>query len=241
MTTIVTRTTKGAPLSWAEADANFTNLNTDKAELASPTFTGVPSADTATTGTNTTQLATTAFVQGKTATQTPFTATGNIIATNVQAAITEVDTEKVAKAGDTLTGVLSATAGLSVKSASTGTDDGNVVSGTYTPTGMTSSGINTKTAEIHRWLRVGNIVTVSGSLRTTSVAPGSVYVALAIPINSSFTTLYQAAGGGGITGVSGTGAVVVMSAGYANDVRVAWQSQSTAEEKIHYSFTYSIL
>ena len=34
----------------------------DKANLAAPTFTGIPKADTATSGTNTTQLATTAFV-----------------------------------------------------------------------------------------------------------------------------------------------------------------------------------
>lgn len=106
MSTIITRAGKGSALSWTEADANFTNLNTDKAELASPTFTGTPAAPTATTGTNTTQLATTAFVQGKTATQTPFAATGNIVATNVQTAIAEVDTEKVAKAGDTMTGEL---------------------------------------------------------------------------------------------------------------------------------------
>lgn len=35
MSTIVTRAGKGASLSWAEADANFNNLNTDKAEIAS--------------------------------------------------------------------------------------------------------------------------------------------------------------------------------------------------------------
>lgn len=32
MSTIITRTSKGSPLSWAEADANLTNLNTDKLE-----------------------------------------------------------------------------------------------------------------------------------------------------------------------------------------------------------------
>lgn len=55
MTTIVTRAGKGSTLSWAEADANFTNLNTDKAEvsdvalkapIASPTFTGTVSGIT---------------------------------------------------------------------------------------------------------------------------------------------------------------------------------------------------
>ena len=37
-------------------------LHTDKADLASPTFTGTPAAPTASVGTNTTQIATTAFV-----------------------------------------------------------------------------------------------------------------------------------------------------------------------------------
>lgn len=62
MTTIVTRAGKGSTLSWAEVDANFTNLNTDKAEttvtdsltaavalkapIASPTFTGTVSGIT---------------------------------------------------------------------------------------------------------------------------------------------------------------------------------------------------
>lgn len=48
------------------AESQVTNLTTDlaaKAALASPTFTGTPAAPTASAATNTTQLATTAFVQ----------------------------------------------------------------------------------------------------------------------------------------------------------------------------------
>lgn len=44
------------------ATSSIATLTTGKAPLASPTFTGVPAAPTATAGTNTTQLATTAFV-----------------------------------------------------------------------------------------------------------------------------------------------------------------------------------
>lgn len=44
-----------------------------------------------------------------TATNTTFTPTGNVAATNVQAAIAELDSEKVAKAGDTMTGALAGT------------------------------------------------------------------------------------------------------------------------------------
>jgi hypothetical protein len=40
MSSITTRAAKGSPLTHAEVDANFTNLNTDKAETAAPTFTG---------------------------------------------------------------------------------------------------------------------------------------------------------------------------------------------------------
>ena len=40
MTTITTRSGKGSPLTNNEVDANFTNLNTDKAELSGATFTG---------------------------------------------------------------------------------------------------------------------------------------------------------------------------------------------------------
>lgn len=35
MTTIITRSGKGSPLSWLEADTNFTNLNTNKLEISS--------------------------------------------------------------------------------------------------------------------------------------------------------------------------------------------------------------
>ena len=63
MTTIVTRTGKGAPLSWIEADANFTNLNTDKLEVGGP------------------------------ATDVAVTPVGNITSTDVQNALVELDGE----------------------------------------------------------------------------------------------------------------------------------------------------
>lgn len=66
MSTLVTRLGKGTALTWQEADANFTNLNNDKLEAG-------------TAGTNIAN-----------------TPSGSIAATNVQAAINELDTKKVA-------------------------------------------------------------------------------------------------------------------------------------------------
>jgi len=53
--------TIGTSLKYARAD-HIHPIDTSRAALASPTFTGTPSAPTATVGTNTTQIATTAFV-----------------------------------------------------------------------------------------------------------------------------------------------------------------------------------
>ena len=63
MSVIVTRAGKGSTLSWVEADANFTNLNNDKLEA------GTPSTNIA------------------------VTPVGGIIATDVQSALAELDTE----------------------------------------------------------------------------------------------------------------------------------------------------
>ncbi|MDI4648513.1 hypothetical protein [Cohnella hashimotonis] len=57
---MITAITGGA--NWRTAPVkSLAALNTEKASLASPTFTGTPAAPTATAGTNTTQIATTAF------------------------------------------------------------------------------------------------------------------------------------------------------------------------------------
>lgn len=40
MSTIVNRTTKGSALTWAEVDANFSNLNTDKLQRTTGVITG---------------------------------------------------------------------------------------------------------------------------------------------------------------------------------------------------------
>lgn len=65
-------------------DINGVNVTTDdelalKAPLNSPTFTGTPTAPTATAGTNNTQIATTAYVDGKMVLATAVTASGTAI------------------------------------------------------------------------------------------------------------------------------------------------------------------
>lgn len=107
MTTIVTRASKGSPLSWSEADANFTNLNTDKLEVTTAASTYPTKAN------NLSDLANAATARTNlsiSATNTPNTPAGSIVATDVQAALNELDTEKLALTGGTMTGAIKNTA-----------------------------------------------------------------------------------------------------------------------------------
>ena len=106
-----------------------------KAPLTSPTFTGIPLAPTPGAATDDTQIATTSFVQtvaaaadNQTATEVASTATGTIAATNVQAALAEIDNEKLALAGGTITGALAMS---SQDISGVGTVTANSFSGTW--------------------------------------------------------------------------------------------------------------
>lgn len=59
------KTPAGMPLSIKTVNEALDTLSSDKADKASPTFTGTPKAPTAAAGTNTTQIATTAFVHSE--------------------------------------------------------------------------------------------------------------------------------------------------------------------------------
>lgn len=100
-------TVKNAPLTNIEVDGNFRSVNEDlanivnvllplKANLASPDFTGTPTAPTATAGTNTTQVATTAFVSTATSSLAPKDSpvfTGTVTAETITASGTVTATD----------------------------------------------------------------------------------------------------------------------------------------------------
>lgn len=93
------------------AQSQVTNLSTDlsaKANLASPTFTGTPAAPTAAADTNTTQVATTAFVVGQASSTNPVVngvaAPGTSLRYSRQDHVHPTDTSRAALASPTFTG-----------------------------------------------------------------------------------------------------------------------------------------
>jgi hypothetical protein len=106
--------------------------------------------------------------------------------------------------------------GLSIgRTAVTGTPaatDGNVFSGTYTPTLTNSSGIASSTASACQYMRVGNVVTVSGQV----IIDGEETTAdmrMSLPIASAFTAGRHAAGHFSVNGTSSGGTISADASG----------------------------
>lgn len=112
-----------------------------------------------------------------------------------------------------------------------------IASGTYTPTGTALNNISAITPDAAQWLRVGNVVTVSGSLSVTTSAGGGAITrfSLTLPLASGLTTTAQCNG----AGVTALGEAVQMSCDVATDVATGFFGSTAASAKtITYTYTY---
>lgn len=126
-----------------------------KAGLASPAFTGTPTAPTAATGTNTTQVATTAFVQQVAFNNTLPSQTGN------SGKYVTTDGTNASWATITIPAQVYPSAGIAV---STGTGWGTSLT---TPLGVPNGGIGAST------LAANNVLLGNGTSALQAVAPGA--------------------------------------------------------------------
>ena len=180
MATIVTRAGKGSPLTHTEVDANFTNLNDEaatKAPLASPALTGTPTAPTASLGTNTTQVATTAFVIANAGsldspafTGTPTAPTASVGTNTTQVATTAFVNAEIANDAPTKTGGgASGTWGIAIS--------GNAATATSLSTDRTNWSSNGTIDDVVgqlAWKNYGNNHTIFDASQSTSPNGGGV-------------------------------------------------------------------
>jgi hypothetical protein len=167
-------------------------------------------------------------------------ATGAAATLSAQGSDTNIDLALTPKG----TGVVKTNGGLSVtKTAVTSpaATDGNVFSGTYTPTLTNVTNISSSTVEGLHYMRVGSVVTVAGRVRVTATAAGNVRIDISLPIATTFTAGNQLGGAGG----SATGVVDVPTAlmGNPTDHRaiMAYVAPSTDERFLAFTFTYRIM
>jgi sugar lactone lactonase YvrE len=81
----------------------------------------------------------------------------------------------------------------------------NVYSGTYTPTLTNTTNIAASTAAVCQYMRVGNVVTVSGTVQIDPTLVGQIVLGMTLPIASALTAATQCGGtfaGSGVTTIN---------------------------------------
>ena len=117
-------------------------------------------------------------------------------------------------------------------------NDGNVFSGTYTPSLANTTNITSSTPFATQYMRVGNVVTVSGRVTIDPTAAGSITLGVSLPIASTFTATGQCNG----TAANAFGDVIQIISD-ATNLRATFTGtvNDAASRTYAFSFTYQII
>lgn len=118
----------------------------------------------------------------------------------------------------------------------------NLLSGTYTPTLTNVTNVAASTAYQCQYMRVGNVVTVSGAIDIDPTASGTdTEVGISLPIASNFTVAQNLSGAGGFDGATSWGEMAVIRADFTNDrARLLCRPTSASARSCSFQFTYLI-
>jgi hypothetical protein len=118
-----------------------------------------------------------------------------------------------------------------------------VSSGTYTPTITATGNITVPSASSAQWMRVGNVVTVSGSCFVIVTTAGlAASFRLSLPVASAFATVTQCGGVAAENVAGGPNNVFGISANIANDqANAAGTPPDNGSTNLSYTYTYSVL
>lgn len=124
----------------------------------------------------------------------------------------------------------------------TGTTNQYLASGTYTPTLTNVTNITTSAAAVCQWMRVGNVVTVSGRLDVTAtVAAGTAsQVDVSLPIASNLALTGQLGGSGTIFYTPAL-TVGILPETTNDRARFLFAAQTTTSMAVSFSFTYLVV
>lgn len=114
-----------------------------------------------------------------------------------------------------------------------------ITAGTYTPTLTGVTNVTGTTAYACQYMRVGNVVTVSGKLNIDFTSTGLTEVGISLPIASSISNDFEVAGTGATGENTISGAILGDAAN--NRAHFAFQTGSSAGYNFFFTFTYQIL
>lgn len=124
----------------------------------------------------------------------------------------------------------------------TGTANQFIASGTlFTPTGFTGINVTALTPRTCQWIRVGNVVTVSGACNITTTAAATSRFSLSIPIASNLANTFELCGSfGALVAVADT--MFTVSGDTTNDrAFFEFVSGGGVSREVFYTYTYVVL
>ena len=117
---------------------------------------------------------------------------------------------------------------------------GNIDSGTYTPTATGITNCDSVTAFVCAWVRVGNVVQVSGRVDVDPTASGDTVWSLSLPVPDDLTVIGDLAGTAArrIGSTQSPGAVYAGTTADRAEFRM--NIASTSVQEIYFNFTYRL-
>jgi hypothetical protein len=113
--------------------------------------------------------------------------------------------------------------------------------GRYTPTLTNVANLDTSTAYELQWMRVGDVVTVSGKVDVNPTANATLtQLGISLPVPSNFAAQENCGGTGAVGGVAGMSAAIL--ADTTNDrALLSFTSNDTTDRSMIFSFTYLVI
>ncbi len=129
-------------------------------------------------------------------------------------------------------------AAAAAKAAPTSTPAAGGDSGTYRP--ILANVLNVSATVFNfQYMKVGNVVTVSGRIDVDPVAAGTTQVGISLPIPAKFTKADQCCGAAACPSVAGQCASIQGDTS-ANRALMQWVAVDTSNQSMFLTFTYSI-
>jgi hypothetical protein len=118
---------------------------------------------------------------------------------------------------------------------------GTLTSGEYTPTLYNTANLDASTAYKCQWMRVGNVVHVSGKVDVNPTAGGvSTQLGISLPVASNFDQEENCAGTAFAIAVAGQGAAILAET--TNDrAFLMFVSADTSNRAMFFTFTYLVI
>jgi hypothetical protein len=113
------------------------------------------------------------------------------------------------------------------------------LSGTYTPTLTHVTNITTSANYITGYLRVGNIVTVSGEITISNTGTGNTQIDIELPIPSNFSQVNQLGGVGSSYGTQECAAIYANPT--PNTAAFRYLASTTSSKNWFFTFTYQVI